>query len=212
VEDQGMLGSCTANALVGALEFLENKSQVKAFADLSRLFVYYNERALEHTVASDSGAQIRDGIKTLAKLGVCREALWPYAIAKFTRKPSPACYLDGAKRQISAYQRLSLLADIQGCLASGYPVVFGFVVYESFESKAVAKSGKLPMPKKGERTLGGHAVLAVGYDNSQGSLLVRNSWGPAWGDHGYFTMPYAYAQSPSLANDFWTITADDWEA
>jgi len=210
VEDQGQLGSCTANALVGALELLENKAKAAPFADLSRLFIYYNERVLEHSVASDSGAQIRDGVKSLAKLGACREALWPYAIAKFAAKPSPACYADAAKRLISAYRRLNGLAQMRACLASGFPVVFGFTVYASFESAAMAKTGIMPMPKKGEAVLGGHAVLAVGYDDKAGRLLVRNSWGPAWGQQGYFTMPYAYVQTPGLASDLWTIETESW--
>ena len=210
VEDQGQLGSCTANALAGALELLENKDKDAPFADLSRLFIYYNERVLEHSVASDSGAQLRDGVKALAKLGACKESLWPYAIAKFAAKPSLACYKDAAKRVISAYRRLSGLAQMQACLASGFPVAFGFTVYASFESAAVAKTGTMPMPTRGEAVLGGHAVLAVGYDNKAGRLLVRNSWGPAWGQQGYFTMPYAYVQAPGLASDFWTIEAESW--
>jgi len=113
VEDQGQLGSCTANALAGALELLENKDKDAPFADLSRLFIYYNERVLEHSVASDSGAQLRDGVKALAKLGACKESLWPYAIAKFAAKPSLACYKDAAKRVISAYRRLSGLAQMK---------------------------------------------------------------------------------------------------
>jgi C1A family cysteine protease len=212
VEDQGQLGSCTANALAGALELLENKRATAPFADLSRLFIYYNERVLEHSVASDSGAPLRDGVKCLAKLGVCKESLWPYAIARFADKPSPACYKDAAKRVISAYRRVIGLAQLRACLASGFPVVFGFTVYASFESAAVAKTGVMPMPKPGEAVLGGHAVLAVGYDDKAKRLLVRNSWGPAWGQQGYFTMPYAYAQDAGLARDFWTIDAEAWPA
>jgi len=212
VEDQGALGSCTANALAGALEFLENKARQAPFADLSRLFIYYNERVLEHSTASDSGAQLRDGVKSLAKLGVCKESLWPYAIACFAQKPGPACYKDAAKRVISAYHRILGLQQLKACLASGYPVAFGFTVYASFESQAVAKSGIMPMPRPGEAVLGGHAVLACGYDDKAKRLLVRNSWGPAWGMQGYFTMPYAYVQAPGLASDFWTITAEPWQA
>ena len=204
VEDQGNLGSCTANALVGALEFLEELDKVK-FADLSRLFIYYNERVIEHTVKSDSGAQLRDGIKTLAKQGVCTEAKWPYLISKFTVKPPAGCYADAANHQITSYHRLMTIDEMRACLAEGYPFVLGFTVYESFESQAVARTGVLNMPKSGEKVVGGHAVMAVGYDDQQKRFIIRNSWGPAWGQKGYFTMPYDYLSAHNLASDFWTI-------
>ena len=204
IEDQGQLGSCTANALVGALEFLEIKDKMP-LVDLSRLFVYYNERVIEHTVQSDAGAQLRDGIKTLAKLGVCTEKKWPYIIAKFKVKPTPACYKEALQHQITDYHRLTTLDDMRSCLADGYPFVFGFTVYESFETQEVAQTGVVPMPQRTERMLGGHAVVAVGYDDTQKRFIVRNSWGTGWGMQGYCTMPYAYVANPSLAADFWTV-------
>ena len=206
VENQGQLGSCTANALAGALEFLEVKSG-QSFVDLSRLFIYYNERAIEHSVGSDSGAMIRDGIKTLAAQGVCPEKEWPYVISTFTKKPSAKCYTDAKKHTIQTYHRIASLAEMRACLADGYPFVFGFSVYESFESATVAKSGVLNMPKPGERQVGGHAVCAVGYDDAAKRVLVRNSWGPAWGKKGYFTMPYDYVANRNLSDDFWTVRA-----
>lgn len=204
IEDQGQLGSCTSNALVGALEFLERK-QKQPVANLSRLFVYYNERVIEHSVNQDAGAMLRDGIKTLAKQGVCTEKLWPYAIGKFAAKPTAACYTQATAHTISSYQRLSTLADMRACLASGFPFVFGFTVYDSFESDAVAASGVVPLPKKSERVLGGHAVCAVGYDDKARRFIVRNSWGRAWGQKGYCTMPYAYLDNRDLADDMWTM-------
>ena len=204
VEDQSDLGSCTANALAGALEFLMKKDKVK-FSDMSRLFIYYNERVIEHTVKTDSGAMIRDGIKTLAKQGSCTEKSWPYDIAKFAVKPSNTCYTEALKYQILAYARLNTLDEMRTCLADGFPMVFGFSVYNGFESQEVAKTGVLEMPKKGEKLLGGHAVLAVGYDDSVKRLIVRNSWGPKWGMKGYFTMPYGYVTNRNLSDDFWTI-------
>jgi C1A family cysteine protease len=204
VEDQGNLGSCTANALAGALEFLERKDQV-AFADLSRLFIYYNERVIEHTVSSDSGAMLRDGIKTLAKQGVCLEAMWPYVISQFTKKPSASCYKNAATHQITSYQRLLAVDEMRACLADGYPFVFGFTVYESFESATVARTGTVNMPKPSEKVLGGHAVMAVGYNDTQKRFIIRNSWGTGWGKQGYFTMPYAYLADRNLSDDFWTI-------
>ncbi|MFZ1081298.1 MAG: C1 family peptidase [Candidatus Kryptoniota bacterium] len=204
VENQGQLGSCTANALVGGLEFLELKDSIK-LVDLSRLFIYYDERLIEHTVKSDSGAQIRDGIKTLAKQGVCPEKEWPYNIAKFAVKPTAACYKDALQHKISTYHRILTLNDMRTCLASGFPFVFGFTVYESFESPQVAQTGIVNMPQPGEKVLGGHAVLAVGYDDSQQRFIVRNSWGTTWGQKGYFTIPYAYLSDRNLSDDFWTI-------
>src|SRR5438093_46833 len=175
IENQGKLGSCTANALVGALEFLEEKDGV-FFVDLSRLFVYYNERVIEGTVDQDSGAFIRDGIKSLAKLGVCTEAEWPYKISKFTKKPSTACYRSAKKHRILSYHRISTVDEMRSCLAEGFPFVFGFTVYEAFESAAVAKSGVLNMPGPKEKAMGAHAVMAVGYDNSGQRFIIRSSW------------------------------------
>ena len=204
VEDQGQLGSCTGNALVGSLEFLEKKDKVP-YIELSRLFLYYNERVIEHSVASDSGAQIRDGIKTLNKQGACSEKGWAYDISKFAVKPSAPCYTEAVKHKITSYQRLQTVDEMRTCLADGYPFVFGFSVYESFESQEVAKTGVVPMPQSGEQQLGGHAVLGVGYDDSKKRFIVRNSWGVDWGMKGYFTIPYDYLANRNLSDDFWTI-------
>ena len=208
IEDQGNLGSCTANALIGALEFLEKKDGVNFF-DLSRLFVYYNERAYEGTIDQDSGAFIRDGVKSLSKLGVCPEKQWPYKIASFKKKPPPACYSQAKKHRITSYRRLNSVEEMRMCLADGYPFVFGFTVYESFESAQVAKTGVLNLPLPKEKTLGGHAVMAAGYDDSQERFIVRNSWNTDWGMKGYFTMPYDYLSDRNLSDDFWTIRASN---
>ncbi len=204
VEDQGRLGSCTANALAGALEFLEKKNGTP-FQDLSRLFIYYNERVLEHTVRTDSGAMLRDGIKTLAKQGVCTEKRWPYVLSRFDHRPPAPCYREAEDYQITSYERIITLDEMLACLAEGYPFVFGFSVYESFESPEVTRTGKVPMPQPEERILGGHAVMAVGYDDTEKRFFVRNSWGTGWGMEGYFTMPFAYLADRGLSDDFWTI-------
>ena len=207
VENQKTLGSCTANALVGALEFLEKKANCAPFIDLSRLFIYYNEREIEGTVSADSGAFLRDGIKSLVNLGVCDEKLWPYLITKFMKKPPAVCYETAMKHTITSYHRLSTVDEMRACLADGFPFVFGFTVYESFESLEVEKSGVLDMPKPSERSVGGHAVMAAGYDDKSKRFLVRNSWDTNWGQGGYFTIPYDYLGNRNLSDDFWTIRA-----
>jgi C1A family cysteine protease len=208
VEKQGELSSCTGNALAGALEFLEIKDG-KSFTNLSRLFIYYNERVIEHSTRSDNGAMIRDGIKTLVKQGVCAERLWPYRPANVFKRPSKACYTAALTHQVTSYQRITSLNEMRACLASGFPFVFGFTVYDSFESAAVARSGVLDLPGPDERAIGGHAVLAVGYDDSARRFTVRNSWGARWGQHGYFTVPYDYLTDDNLADDMWTIRSGE---
>ncbi len=218
VYDQGQLGSCTGNAIAGAMEYERDRQGLVDFIP-SRLFVYYNERALEGTVSSDSGAVIRDGIKVVNTEGVCPETLWPYDIGMFAVKPPKRCYVAATKDKAVRYESIQTLGELKDALASNFSVVFGFTVYESFESQAVAQDGVMPLPKKGEAVVGGHAVLAVGYSDTEGHVIVRNSWGSAWGDHGYFYMPYQYLTGSKvssdssaishahLASDFWAIQA-----
>jgi C1A family cysteine protease len=206
VYDQGQLGSCTANAIAGALEFDQIKQTDPNIFTASRLFIYYNERAMEGTVGTDSGAQIRDGIKSVGKIGACPETDWTYDITKFAEKPPVPAYKEAPLGKALQYQRVpQVLSQMKGCLASGYPFVFGFTVYESFESDQVAQTGVAPMPAATEKVLGGHAVLAVGYDDASQRFIVRNSWGAGWGMGGYFTFPYAYLTDASLSEDFWTV-------
>ena len=206
VYDQGELGSCTAQAIAGAVQFdLLKQRQRDAFTP-SRLFIYYNERLMEGTVDEDAGAMLRDGIKSVAKQGAAHEQLWPYNVAQYRTRPGAAVYADGEEHQALLYQRLTpTLTQLKGCLAAGFPFVFGFSVYESFEGSAVARSGHVPLPGEGEAMLGGHAVMAVGYDEPEGWFVARNSWGTKWGMDGYFTMPFAYLTNRDLSDDFWTI-------
>ncbi len=206
VYNQGELSSCTANAIAAAIQFDQQKQSAKVFMP-SRLFIYYNERAAEGSASSDSGGAIRDGVKSIARQGVCTEVEWPYDLAKFADRPPQACYQDAAECKAISYQRLQSrnLNQLKGCIASGYPFVFGFTVYDGFESDEVAKTGVLSLPGPDEQTQGGHAVMAVGYDDAAQRFTVRNSWGADWGMGGYFTMPYAYLTSPNLADDFWEV-------
>src|SRR5262249_49994541 len=146
--------NCTANAIAGAIEFDQMKQKQSSPFVPSRLFVYYNERVIEGTVKQDAGAMIRDGVKSVNRLGAPPESLWPYLISKFSQKPPAPAYKEALNHQVVSYQRVARdLAQMRGCLASGYPFVFGFTVYESFESPAVAKSGVLNMPGVGEATV-----------------------------------------------------------
>ncbi|MBV8865112.1 MAG: C1 family peptidase [Acidobacteriaceae bacterium] len=208
VYDQGQLGSCTANAIAAAFQFDEMKQNEPNVFIPSRLFIYYEERALEGTVNEDSGAQIRDGIKVTATNGVCPETEWPYDIAKFTQKPSQKCFTDAKKYKTVTYQRLIQDQNtMKGCLAEGFPFVFGITVYESMMSADVAKTGVVPMPTTQEKVLGGHAIMGVGFDDKTQLFKFRNSWGTSWGDGGYGYLPYSYLMDQNLATDFWTIRA-----
>lgn len=210
IVDQGQLGSCTANAISGGLGYDQIK-QKETLAPLSRLFIYYNERDMEGTIHSDAGAMIRDGIKSVSQIGACAETLWPYDISKFTIKPNPSCYTEALKHVAILYRSVTRyntsINGIKSALAQDFPVIFGFTVYESFESQATANTGIVTMPTSKEATLGGHAVVAVGYDDAKQQVICRNSWGETWGDKGYFYMPYKYFMKTGLTSDYWTVTS-----
>jgi C1A family cysteine protease len=206
VYDQGHLGSCTANAIAGAYHYDEIKQSETPIFTPSRLFIYYNERKIEGTTDTDSGAEIRDGIKSISDVGVCSEDIWPYDITKFTVCPSDVCYENAKTHHSIEYKRVEQTLDqLKQCLVEGFPFVFGFEVYSSFESPEVASTGVMPIPKDDEELLGGHAVCAVGFDETKQSFIVRNSWGENWGDKGYFYMPFAYIINSSKCSDFWTV-------
>lgn len=220
VYDQGQLGSCTGNAGCAA-NTIRLAKQDKKNLDLmfSRLYLYYKERSLEGTISEDAGAQMRDICKALNKFGVCLESTIPYDITKFADTPSAAADTEAAKYKISTYSSLTDVNHIKAYLATQQqPVLMGMQVYDSFESDAVASNGIVPLPKRGEQLLGGHAVLIVGYKDANpvkealaslvgkpaGYFIVRNSWGPDWGDKGYFYLPYEFV-TKKLAYDFWVI-------
>jgi C1A family cysteine protease len=205
VYNQGLLGSCTANAIGGAFQYELINQKAPVFMP-SRLFIYYNERVIENDINIDGGAQLRDGIKTVHKQGVCPEEMWPYNPNEFAQKPHLVCYTEALKHQVLSYHRVTRdIKQMKNSLAEGHPFVFGFTVYENFEGTHIAKTGILNLPKKTEKLMGGHAVVAVGYDDPSERFIVRNSWGEDWGQKGYFTMPYDYLLDENLSDDFWHI-------
>jgi C1A family cysteine protease len=222
VYDQGRLGSCTANALGGAFQYTQIQQGLEVFTP-SRLFIYYNERALEGTIEVDSGASLSDGIKSMIDLGVCSELIWPYDISRFTEKPSELAFKDASDHQVLASRRVPISANaFKTMINMGYPIAFGFTVFNFFESPQMAKTGVLKLPGFREKPLGGHAVLCVGYSDTMksgdgkytGYLKIRNSWGSKWGvgggnqTGGYFWMPYKYLES-GLCDDAWVITKNE---
>lgn len=210
VYDQGPLGSCTANAIAGCYQFDEMKQEEEHVFTPSRLFIYYNERLMEGTVGLDSGARIRDGMKSINKVGVCPEDLWPYNIDRFTDAPTKECYNNAKLHKAVEYKRVHQDIDqIKACLVEGFPFVFGFNVFKSFggDWSKVKKGGDgvMPIPEDGEDVTGGHAVVCVGFDDDRRLFIVRNSWGKNWGIDGYFYIPYEFLLNQNCCYDFWTV-------
>jgi C1A family cysteine protease len=207
VYDQGQLGSCTANAIGSAYEF-ELKRQGEDFMP-SRLWIYYQERALEGTIDQDAGAEIRDGLKVVGKIGVCPEKDWPYDIGTFTGPPPSSCSVDATKSHAINYYSLNLGpgAPLRACIAAGFPFVFGFNVPAEFEN-LTASDPLLHLPGPDVQFIGGHAVKAVGYDYTRtrfpvNVFEVKNSWGTGFADDGYFYMDARCFST--VCSDLWTI-------
>ena len=203
IEDQGNIGSCTAQAGVGVYEFVGDKMKAP-YEDKSRLALYWMTRSLEGTVPFDSGATLRNTVKAMAKFGLGNESKWPYVTDKFFEKPPQSFFQDASDHKITAYQRLNTLDDVLGCLADGFAFMFGFSVYSSMMTDKVGKTGQIPMPKKTDSLEGGHAIVGVGYTEKE-RLIIRNSWGRKWGDDGYGYLPFGYIKDRNLSDDFWTV-------
>ena len=207
VWDQGNLGSCTGQSIAALVQYGQRKVHPEWDFKPSSLFIYYNERWVEKTIDVDCGAQIRTGIKVVAKIGACRDDLWPYNITRFTERPSTSAYVNALSHRAVVYQRVpQTLNGIKKVIGMGCPFVFGMSVYGSFESDEVAKTGVVPLPSVRDKMLGGHAVVGVGLDDSDQTILVRNSWGENWGIGGYFKLPYDYILNDDLVCDLWYIS------
>jgi hypothetical protein len=212
VVDQGDEGSCTGNGWAGAFD-IQLAAQGLPWLSPSRQFIYRAERVIEGDVTQDGGAQVRTGAKVLSIAGAPPESMWPYLPANFSKLPPTNVFAVARRHRITRYERVAATPEaIFAELAGGAAVVLGFTVFESFESDAVAQTGVLHMPVKGERVLGGHCTVFVGGHITSrtptalvdGALLVRNSWGPGWGQGGYFTMPFGYLHK-RLVSDCWAI-------
>lgn len=205
VEDQGKLGSCTGHAVSSAMEVILKRQN--RLIEISRLFIYYQARLLEGTTQYDAGAYIRDCIKACNKIGASSENLWKYDVRMFRTKPVVAAYTDAIKRKVISYARCVDFDSVKNALADGNPVVAGFLVYTSFMTSYVAKTGMMPYPNiLKERLLGGHAVCLVGYNDSTQRFIAKNSWGTGWGDRGYFYLPYSVIKNSQMSGDFWVIS------
>jgi C1A family cysteine protease len=208
VKDQGELGSCTGNAYAGIREFLAKKYE-KQDVILSALYIYYREREMEGTISEDAGAEPRDGCRALVKFGVCDEQHDPYLIQNFTQPPTEQMDEDASEFKVGAYHRARSVDEIKSGIVSGYCPSIGFDVFQSFEDEATAQTGELKFPvSPDEQPIGGHEVLAFGYDDnhscsdgSSGAFQIRNSWGPGWGLNGNFWMPYNYVDA--YVSDIW---------
>ncbi|MGA2504186.1 MAG: C1 family peptidase [Anaerolineales bacterium] len=208
IYDQKRLGYCFSFATLSVVEFDRMAQGLPDFQS-SALFLGYNVHVMEHTVGEDAGGSIRDSIKSLARMGDCQSAQWPYDVEKYSIKPPKRCYRSALKYKIVAYHRIgndriNPIDLMEACLSLGKIIVFGIKVFPSFPMKT--KTGAIPMPQPGEMDEGGHAINLVGYKHSAKFGRIRNEWNTTWGDAGYGTIPYDYLEDPALSSDFWTIT------
>lgn len=204
--DQLHLNSCSANALAAALRYDELKEGRTGVPEPSRLFIYFNERVIGKVVDKDAPVSLRDGYRTIAKIGACPEPMWPYVPRRFRRPPTPGCYTAAARHKAIEYFRIRrVLSHLRACLADQFPFVFAIAVHKSMLHRPTRHTGVVSMPTRHDPLVGGHAVMAVGYDHLKRQMIFRNSWGQAWGDRGYGYLPYQFLTSATLSWDFWTM-------
>jgi len=197
VDDQLSIGSCVGNAIANAYELMVKKLYPDSFVELSRLFIYYNSRLFDNSYKEDIGTYIRDGIKSVAKYGVCEERLWPYIEEKFDDQPDPECYADASLRLITRYESLYTLRDMLETLDNEQPIVAGITVYEDFMF-ITRKNPIVELPKNNDKSHGSHAVTLLGYDLSKQLFIAKNSFGQDWGSNGYFYIPFEYIRTESF--------------
>lgn len=209
VLDQGSLGSCTAFATTALVNFCRDKQKLPDFVP-SSLFTYYTTRQIEGTTNSDSGAYVRNALKSTVTYGVVSENLWPYDINKYKIQPPSNVYTEALKHQTLKYMRIpdGNIQALKYCLTEGYPFIFGMIVFEQFESNKCLSDGIVELPKnKKVGILGGHAMMCIGWKliNNTEYFICQNSWGGAYGDKGFWYVPVAYLKNKRLSGDFWTI-------
>ena len=209
VWDQGDEGSCTAHGTLACWYYDRTQQRLPTFMP-SRNFAYWNSRDIEGSTGADTGATVRDAVQGLVKYGVCPESEWGYDTVTMLTKPVAKCFPDALPHAVTSYHAVgndsgATIDEICDQLAGGEPIVFGISVFSSFETDQVAQTGIVPMPQPSESNLGGHCITMVGYDDNRKLIECRNSWGPGWGDHGYFWIPYDYAASAALSDDYWVI-------
>lgn len=216
VRNQGDLGACTAFATGAMVEYVRNKQKLKMWS-VSTLFTYYTTRQIEGTVDSDSGAYVRDALKSVVNYGVTSEKTWPYDITVFKQNPPEHAWEDALNHQAVVYYRIDPTREnILSCLAEGYPFTFGMKLYQSFVDTQCGfmVHNYLSMPDTGkEKLIGGHCMLAVGYSkwiDGNTYIKVRNSWGTHVGLRGYHNIPIDYFLDPNLSSDFWTIRSEEY--
>lgn len=199
VESQGTVGSCTGHAITNAFEIQMKKMYPEQYYELSTMFVYYHSRLFRDNLTKDSGAYIKDGLKAVKRYGICKQTLWPYDVDKFDVQPHPDCYVDASRRVVTLYERLYSLTDILEVLNANRPVVTGIRIYESFYN-INENNDVLSIPSYSETSVGGHAMVLVGYDISKGQFIAKNSFGDDWGSNGYCWIPFDYIRMEAFEN------------
>ena len=188
-----------------ALEMLIIKKNISPFLDRSRLFIYNAARVMEGTIDKDDGTYVSAGVKVAGIYGCPLESDWPYDHKYVFVAPPPEIYQKASTFKVSQYLSVATgnVEAARKILAQGYPIILAMDCFESFLSPQVMRNGWVTKPGPKEKNLGGHAVVIVGYNDSNQCFIVRNSWGPLWGIQGYFFMPYTYYQEYTF--DPWTI-------